>query len=119
MRMNKERIQQRYAEVVAAIAELRQEVERCKNRYDKLIPREFAETNRDRIAKMKENHQNKLDKMQEQIDSLSSRCRLLENEDQNQHDSLTDQGHAIDEHRLKIEALKKKVEQQTQGGGKR
>ena len=119
MRMNKERIEQRYAEVVAAIAELRQEVERCKNRYDKLIPREFAETNRDRIAKMKENHQNKLDKMQEQIDSLSSRCRLLENEDQNQHDSLTDQGHAIDEHRLKIEALKKKVEQQTQGGGKR
>jgi vacuolar-type H+-ATPase subunit E/Vma4 len=65
--------EQRDAEIVAAIAELRQEVERCKNRYDKLIPREFAETNRDRIAKLKENHQNKLDKMQAQIDALEKR----------------------------------------------
>ena len=49
-------------------------------------------------------------KMQAQIDSLSSRCRLIENEDQNQHDSLVDHGHAIDQHREQIGTLEKRID---------
>jgi archaellum component FlaC len=49
-------------------------------------------------------------KMQEQIDSLAARCRLLENEDQNQHDSLVDHGHAIDQYREQIDALEKRID---------
>ena len=49
-------------------------------------------------------------KMQEQINSLAARCRLLENEDQNQHDSLVDHGHAIDQHREQIDALEKRID---------
>lgn len=49
-------------------------------------------------------------KMQEQINSLAARCRLLENEDQNQHDSLVDHGHAIDQHREQIGTLEKRID---------
>jgi hypothetical protein len=108
-------IEQRDADIVAAIAEVRQEIERCKNRYDKLIPREFAETNRDRIAKLKENHQNKLDKMQEQIDSLWERTDIyvdLQEKQQEQIDALTEAVLAMDaeygfSHPIVIKALNK------------
>jgi hypothetical protein len=57
--------------------EMQVQIDRCKNRYDKLIPREFAETNRDKIAKLKENHQSKIEKMQAQIDALEGQASAM------------------------------------------
>jgi len=107
---NAERIEQWSAEIaqqiganVAAIAELRQE-------HADLATWQF------KAASEKGDQDRLIEKMQGQIDSLAARCRLLENEDQNQHDSLVDHGHAINQHREQINALEGKVERQTQTG---
>jgi hypothetical protein len=116
------RIEKRDAEIVAAIAEVREwqkmdearDLKAAKELATWLIERDKEHGKMqgqiDSLWERTDIYVDLQEKLREQIDSLSARCRTLENEDQNQHDSLVDHGHAIDQHREQIDALEKRID---------